>query len=169
MSFLEQLSELAPILSYITILIALIFGIIQLNQFKQQRKDIAAVEVMRSMQTKDFTDALIEINKLPNGISRKEVHKSMRDIEPSIFIIGTTFETLGYLVYRKIIPIEFVEQLVGGECIRIWDKLSHYTTGLREEEGNPILLEWFEWLSFQLKKRDRHNAASALNRFKNWN
>ena len=70
MEIIEHPSELAPLLSFITILVAVVFGIQQLRQFNRQRKDMAAVEVMRSVQNRDFTDSLFEINKIEEVLSR---------------------------------------------------------------------------------------------------
>jgi len=168
MNIIDYLSQLAPLLSFLTILVAVIFGIIQFKQFSRQRMDIAAVEVMRSLQNRDFTDSLILINKIDNGLSRKKIQKNPNELESSILALVTKFETLGFLVFRKIIPIEFVEQLVGGECIRIWDKLEQYTLDFRKEENNPILLEWFEWLTIQFKQRERHKSLSAKEKYPNW-
>lgn len=168
MEIINQLSQLAPLLSFITVLVAVVFGIIQLKQFNRQRKDLAALEVMRSMQTRDFTDSLVDINKIEKGLSRKLIQKNHQEIEGSILAFVTKFETLGFLVYRKVIPIDLVEELVGGECIRIWDKLDQYIQDFRIEENNPILLEWFEWLTYQFKKNERHKSLSALDKYPNW-
>jgi len=168
MEFLNQLAELAPLLSFITVSVGVIFGIMQIRQFKQQRNYMAAVEVMRTMQTRDFTDSLKIVNKLDSGLTREDIQNNHGDAELSILALTTKFETLGYLVYRKVIPIEFVEQLVGGVSISLWDKLNQYVLDFREEEENPILLEWFEWLAFQFRQRNRHKSQSAIQKFRNW-
>ena len=38
----------------------------------------------------------------------------LRTVEEAAFAIGAKYETLGYLVYRGIMPLEMVEELVGG-------------------------------------------------------
>ena len=75
MELFEFLTQLAPILSFLTIIIAIIFGVIQLRQFKTQRKDIAAVEIMRTMQDSQFTDSLHLINHSDHLNSVKEVYE----------------------------------------------------------------------------------------------
>lgn len=165
MELIEKFSQIAPILSFVTILVAILFGIIQVRNFNRQRKDLAAVEVMRSVQTRDFTDSLINLSKVKQGTGRKELNRMFPGIETEILAIATKFETLGFLVFRKVVPIAFVEELVGGVCIRYWDKLEVYVRDFRKQEGQPIFLEWFEWLAHQFKKRNRHHARSAIERF----
>ncbi|MCA0932039.1 hypothetical protein LCM02_06220 [Lutimonas saemankumensis] len=165
MELFEFLTQLAPILSFITIIIAIIFGVIQLKQFKTQRKDIAAVEIMRTMQDAQFTESLHVINHSEQLDSLKEVNPNL---EKAIFAITTKFETLGFLVYKRVIPIEFVEQLVGGVCLALWEKLNLYVLEYRKINDQKLFLEWFEWLSYILKKRERDKAKPALEKFKNW-
>lgn len=168
MSILDQFAQLAPIFSLIAIIAAIIFGIVQLKQFRMQRKDLAAVEVMKTMQDVAFTDSVIAVNKLKKGISLKSLRKLDIDYEQAVLILGTKFETLGFLAFKKIIPIDFVENLVGGECIRHWNKLSHYVSDFRNESNQPLLFEWFEWLAYQLHQRQRHTSKTALEKYKNW-
>lgn len=169
MELFEFLIQLAPILSFITIIIAIVFGIIQLRQFKTQRKDIAAVEIMRTMQDAQFTDSLHLINQTDYLRSVKEVRQQDPSLEKAIFAITTKFETLGFLVYKRVIPIEFVEQLVGGVCLALWQKLDLFILDYRNVNDQKLFLEWFEWLSFILKKRNRDKAQPALEKFENWN
>ena len=169
MELFEFLTQLAPILSFITVIIAIIFGVIQLKQFKTQRKDIAAVEIMRTMQDTQFTDSLHLINQSEQLDSVKEVHDQNPNLEKAIFAITTKFETLGFLVYKRVIPIDFVEQLVGGVCLALWQKLNLFVLDYRKVNDQKLFLEWFEWLSYILKKRERDKAKPALEKFKNWN
>ena len=169
MQTIEFLTQLAPILSFITIFIAILFGIIQLRQFKTQRKDLAAVEIMRTMQDTQFTESLHLINKSDYIENADYLRKFDPDLEKAIFAISTKFETVGVLVYKKVIPIEFVEQLIGGVCIALWDKLSVYIMDYRTVNDQKLFLEWFEWLTFQFKARKRDQARPAIEKFKKWN
>ena len=99
MSLFDQFAELAPIFSFIAIIAAIIFGIVQLKQFKMQRKDLAAVEVMKTMQDIAFTESINDVNKLNDGISLIELRK--KNVEKSVLILGTKFETLGFLVLKS--------------------------------------------------------------------
>lgn len=164
MELLEQLSQIAPLLSFITIIVAIIFGVVQLKQFKTNRKDIAAVEIMRSFQNRDFTDSIILINDLPEGISLKEIREKDGKYESAILALTTKFETLGFLISRKVIPVEYVEQLVGGECVRYWKKLENYVLEFRKVEEQKIFLEWFEWLAKKFISRERQEDKPAIER-----
>ena len=169
MTTFDFLAQLAPILSFLAILTAIIFGLIQLRQFKTQRKDLAAVEIMRTMQDAQFTDSLNLITNTEHINSQQEISAQNPDLEKAILALTTKFETLGFLVYKKVIPLEFVEQLIGGVCISLWEKLKEYIYEYRLVNNQKLFLEWFEWLAHQFKTRKRNQAAPAISKFKNWN
>lgn len=169
MQTLEFFSQLAPILSFITIIIAILFGILQLRQFKIQRKDIAAVEIMRTMQDEQFTESFNLINKSGHIENVAYLRKFDPELEKAILAIATKFETLGYLVFKKVIPIDFVEQLIGGVVISLWQKLEPFVKDYRVVNDQKLFLEWFEWLAYQFKQRKRDEAIPALDKFKKWN
>ena len=168
MNVLEFLSQLAPILSFITIVTAVIFGLLQLRQFKVQRKDLAAVEIMRSIQDKQFTDSYSVLSDFDQEQDINMVIQQDQDLKMAVLALSTKFETLGFLVYKRVIPISFVEELVGGVCIHVWQRIAPYAQAHREEMGQDIFLEWFEWLAYQFKHSKRDQSQSALDRFKNW-
>ena len=169
MNVLEFLSQLAQILSFITIVTAVIFGLLQLRQFKLQRKDLAAVEIMRSMQDNQFTDSYCILSDFDQEQDINMVIQQDKDLKMAVLALSTKFETLGFLVHKRVIPISFVEELVGGVCIHVWQRVEPYARAHREEMGQEIFLEWFEWLAYQFKYRKRDQSKSALDRFKNWN
>lgn len=169
MSTFDFLAQLAPILSFLAILTAIIFGLIQLRQFKTQRKDLAAVEIMRTMQDAQFTDSLNRITRAETIASNQYIAHNDPQLEKAILALTTKFETLGFLVYKKVIPLEFVEQLIGGVCIALWEKLQTYIFEYREINDQRLFLEWFEWLAHQFKKRKRDQAIPAISKVKNWN
>ena len=70
---LSFLSQIAQILGGVTVLAAVVFGIAQLRQFQQQRRDAAAVELMRSLQDGEFTRAFRLIISLPEGMGAADL------------------------------------------------------------------------------------------------
>ncbi len=169
MEILDLIVQLAPILSFITIIITIIFGIIQLKQFKIQRKNLAAAEIMRTTQDAVFTDSLNLINKSEFIENVAYVRKFDPELEKAILAITTKFEILGFLVFKKVVPIEFVEQLIGGVCVTLWKKLHHYIEDYRILNDQKLFLEWFEWLAFQFKDRKRDESLPAIEKIKKWN
>ena len=158
---LETLANIAQVIGAIAVLVAIIFGLAQIRQFRQQRRDALAVELMRSIQDTEFTRSLRVLLTLPVGASVQEFRSRGPDFEDAAWSLGAKYETLGYLVFRGIMPIELVEELVGGVGVNLWNRLEPWANAVREEQKQPLLLEWFQWLAQLLEARNRPNASPA--------
>ena len=102
---------------------AIIFGITQINQFRQQRRDMAAIELVRSVQDHEFTNAFRLIHALPEDISAADFRAKGTEYIEYALAVGMKYETIGLLVYKGVVPITIVEELVGGVAISFWKRL----------------------------------------------
>jgi hypothetical protein len=165
---LETLANLAQVLGAIAVVAAIVFGLAQIRQFRQQRRDAVAVELMRSIQDTEFTRSLRVLLELPVGISAAEFRALGPTVEDAAWALGAKYETLGYLVYRGIMPIELVEELVGGVGVHLWARLRPWALEVRQQQRQPLLLEWYQWLAERLDERERTQAVPAYERLRHW-
>ena len=165
---LSSLSQIAQILGGIAVVVAIVFGVAQIRQFQQQRLDAAAVELMRSLQDREFTDAFRLIYGLGEGTGAADLRALGPDYEGAAIAIGTRFETMGLLVFRKNIPFHLVEELIGGAVVLLWRKLQPWAEEYRAEQQHELLFEWFQWLAERLSERGRLEQVPAYKRYKDW-
>lgn len=91
------------------------------------------------------------------------------EYEPAAIMISTTFETIAYLVYRRMTSFEMVQDLVGGIALVMWRKLERWMEDLREEQAQPSWAEWFQWLTEQLRKvSDAKESSPAYSAHADW-
>ena len=165
---LSQLAQIAEIVGVVTIVFGLIFGLAQLRQFRQQRRDTAAVELMRSIQDREFTRSYRIVYALPAGLTATALRARGEEAEDAALTIGAKFETIGLLVFRKNIPLDLVEELIGAGVIDFWNKLRPWVNDIRKENSQPLILEWFQWLAERLNERGRVEQRPAYERFRDW-
>lgn len=165
---LETLAQIAEVLGAIAVIAAIVFGMVQIRQFRQQRRDALAVELMRSIQDAEFTRSLSLLLKLPVSASADDVRERGPEFEGAVWALCAKYETLGYLVFRGIMPIELVEELVGGVGVRIWQRIEPWANAVRAEQGQPLLLEWYQWLAERLLERNRPEAVPAYTLHRGW-
>jgi len=67
-------------------------------------------------------------------------------------VIGNTFESIGVMVYRRIVPLEIVNELMGGAVVFLWQKLERWTLESRAEQSRDSVYEWFQWLAERLQE-----------------
>jgi hypothetical protein len=165
---LETLADLAQVLGALAVVAAIAFGVAQIRQFRQQRRDALAVELMRSIQDTEFTRSLRMLLTLPADASAEDFRARGPELEDAAWSLGAKYETLGYLVYRGIMPIALVEELVGGVGVHLWARLRPWAEAVRKEQNQPLLLEWFQWLVERLEERKRPAAEPAYTRLRDW-
>ena len=165
---LQTLANLAQVFGTLAVAVAIVFGVVQVRQFRQQRHDALAVELMRSIQDTEFTRSLRLLLELPADATPADFRARGPGFEDVAWALAAKYETLGYLVYRGIMPIELVEELVGGVGVHLWARLRTWAYAVREEQGQPLLLEWYQWLAERLEERDRPAAVPAYTRCRDW-
>ena len=164
---LQFAANLAQIVGAGTIITALIFGSIQVREYRKRRENIVAAELMRSFYSRDLAHAISLIRLLPDGIPARELRAKGPEYEQAAILIATTFETMGLLAFRHIAPFALVQELAGGVVVVLWRKLSVWLDTVREEQSQDSWAEWFQWLAEQMKQAKQSGEPAYL-RYKDW-
>ena len=159
MTDLSKLANMAEIFSAIVVVGGIIFAILQMRQTRQQRRELAAIELFRSFGSPQFSDAYQNVLHYPDGVTAAALKAEYANGEQHAMLIATTMESVGVMMHQRIVPSTVVSNLIGSSTIILWRKLEPWTKDLREELGNPYAFEWFEWLAIQLEKL--HDTSSS--------
>ena len=166
---LNTLANIAEITGAIIVVGGLWFAIVQLLQYRQQRRDMAAIELARSFQNPAFARALRLVLALPDGVSTEELRGCDPTCEDAAIQLSLTLEAVGILVYKRMIDLDIAWELLGGVAIDAWDKLNVWieTTGAEQEQ--PKFDEWFEWLVIQIRRHKvRPGVQPAHVLYRDW-
>jgi len=149
---LETIASISQIVGTATIVGGTIFGLIQLSEFRKQRRDAVAAELMRAFMDPEFARAISIIKSIPDGASPDDIQRGGAETERAALLINTTFETMGLLVFERIAPFPLVVKLAGGIVVVMWRKLAPWANQIRNEQSQPSWAEWFEWLAQQCER-----------------
>lgn len=166
---LDTAAALAQVVAAIVVVVGLFLGIGQLRQLQSQRRDTAAVELIRSLQDADITNAMRLILSLPNGISAADLRARGKEYEDAADLLSVRLEMIGVLVYRDAISYAVMDDLGGPMTVALWKRLENWTQAARIERNHPVWLEWFQWLAEQFMKRNKDVTSPAYERYRNWN
>jgi hypothetical protein len=147
---LGTLADLADIVSALTVLGGVVYAAIQIRQYRQQRLDAAALEVVRSMQNPELLRAFRKLRNLPDACPLAKLREFGPEFEDGLIVVGATFEALGVLVFRRHVPVQVVQQTLGGSITLLWRKCSACIREMRTEQNHETLFEWFQWLTERL-------------------
>ena len=169
MADLNWLANLSQIVGSLAIVIGGIFAVVQLNEFREQRRQAAVVELVRSFSEPAHANAVNLLQELPDGVSAELLRSKGRDYERAATMIAVTYETIGLLVFREMASFAMVQELTGGLTVVMWRKLRTWVETVRKEQGHRSFAEWFQWLAEQLLRESSNKEANpAHERYVDW-
>ncbi|MDH3322957.1 MAG: hypothetical protein OEM04_08200 [Flavobacteriaceae bacterium] len=143
-------------------------GLKQFKLLRNQRRDLAIMECARSFEDKEFTEAYGLLTTLDQGLTKEQIDALGDAYKTAALRVGMKFETIGLLVYKGVVPIDAMEDLVGGAALTIWILLENWIRETRIENSHETFLEWYQWLVDRLTERGELNKQPAYEVHKNW-
>lgn len=168
MTDLSTLANMAEILGALVVIGGLVFAIIQMRSLRQQRRELAAIELFRSFGNANFNKAYQTILALPEGLSREEITKRYPKARGCAMLICTTMENIGVMTYQRIVPFQVVHNLMGSSAVLLWLRLDKWVAELREDLENPDAFEWFQWLAEKLEEHNDPDSGPAYESHRDW-
>jgi hypothetical protein len=160
---------LAPLMRYATLLavaVAFVFGVAAVLHNKRYRYLTAAAGMVQTVQTETFTLSMQRILDLPEA-AEPDLVLSDPEAVNAAYVVGHVFEGLGVMVFHRLLPLDVVDELIGGYLRASWLRLEPYIARRRVALG-PSFAEWFQWLverAVELSPADARGAAEA---HRNW-
>jgi hypothetical protein len=166
---LTVLADFAEILSALAVVGGIWFAVIQLREFRTQRRDAATFELMRAFAEPQFARAVRLVRGLPDDVTAVELRARGSDLEEAAIMISITYETMGLLVFRQMTSFPLVAELTGGLAVVMWRKLRTWAAEVRSEQRQPSFAEWFQWLAERLDQHGKdRTSAPAYERLSSW-
>ena len=168
MNDLSSIADMAEIIGVIIVVGGLGFALIQMRQTRQQRRELAAIELFRFFGNPQFTAAYKMIIHLPDGMSAEDIRTKQQDLDDAAMLISATMENIGVMTFQRIVPFTVVNNLVGASVVILWRKLEPWTVNLRRELDSPSAFEWFQWLAERLTEVGDLDSDPAYIAHKGW-
>lgn len=167
-----SLDSLVDMIAAIAVVIGIGFAVIQLRQSDIQRRDHAAVDIVRTVQTQEVRRAVRQVFSLPLHADPQLIVKNKEMLEAAL-AVDSACEMWGCMVYEGIVDHKMLDRMVGGWVRGSWSRLHLWVEQERTETGNVNVGEWWQWL-FELleavpdagKQKGAHVAYRGLSRRK---
>src|SRR5436190_4194837 len=109
----EFITILANLALTLSLIVAIIFGIVQVKTAKRDRQERLTLETLRNFQTREFAELINYVNnaKFPDN---SEKYRSLPNEDQVKFIqFAQQMESLGILLAGKFIDIDLVDKTLG--------------------------------------------------------
>jgi hypothetical protein len=147
MSFVSLIARYATLG---TVFVGVVFGILTTRQWRHTRSLTAAVDLIRTIQPPEFARSIRLILELPRNADPKVVVGDYKTVVAA-FVVSHVFESLGVLVFYRLLPLHLVDHLIGGYVRASWLRLKPYVVTQRLKAG-LMLGEWFQWLAERMEE-----------------
>ncbi len=164
---LADLANVVEIFGALAIIFGIAFGLIQLNQHRKQMRSAAILELTKSFEDREFTEAYRLIADLDDGLTAEQLNALGDEYVSAALRVGFKFETIGVLIHKGVVPMDAMKDLVGGAAILIRAKLRVWAEESRKNQDHDLLFEWFQWLAERLEAQGEKSRTPAYENYKN--
>lgn len=156
------------IVQTLAVVIGGFFAVVQLRQMRIQRELEVGAEMVRTMQSPMMASTTLLIVDLPDNLTTAELKAKAGEKFADVVYMASVFESMGPLVARGQLQLDYYADFYRGATILCWRKLQRYTQEQRAA-GYTNLFEWFEWLAQRLEERAPYAGdVPAQIQFKDW-
>ncbi len=154
-----DLTEISAIVAAAGVLVGVVLTVLELRHLAKQRQTDLVTKLSSDFSTsRPFLEAFVDILEVEfkdYGDFVKKYGKpiSKNQVPMSFMIISNFFEQLGVLFRNKLIDASLISQLFPISVM--WEKTKPLVEGMRKEYHDPELLEWFEYLYNEMRKREQ--------------
>lgn len=160
MSTAEIIAICANLALTASLIVAIIFGIVQVRTAEKDRRERLTLETLRLFATREFAENIHFIIQGNMPRSAAELHAAPADEQAILIQFGQEMESLGMLVAEGFIDIDLVDKTLGSFVTTTWRKYCPVFSELRVETNDPFLGEYFQWLSKVIDERMRTNPRA---------
>ncbi len=108
-----DLSTIANIATALTVLTAVVFGLIEMRHARKEREERAAFVAVQAILTPAWMRSMVLVQTIPDGVTASKIEADPRILEAAQSI-GIILEGLGYAVFARMVPLNVVDELMGG-------------------------------------------------------
>jgi hypothetical protein len=152
-----DLSTVANIATALTVLTAVVFGLVEMRRARKEREERAAFVAVQAILRPAWIESMTLVQAISDGTTPSQIEADARLFQ-AVQSIACILESLGYAVFARMVPLNVVDEVLGGTVRIAWRKLRGYVEYERERAGSQKNWEWFQWLAEQI---DRHSKAGT--------
>jgi hypothetical protein len=158
----EIITLIANIALALSFIVGLVFGIVQVRAATRDRRERLTLETLRAFQTREFTDLMHFIIYHGIPLNRDAMMALPVSEQTSLIQFAQVMESLGILVAERYINIDLVDKTLGSFVVTSWEKYKILFLDIRENQPDPFLGEYFQWLAEQLDERMKTNPRKPF-------
>ena len=147
---------------FLSVVVAVIFGIAQVRAAARDRRERLTLETLRTFSGREFAELMhhVQWHELPK--TREEL-QVLPDQDQVLFVqMAQTMESLGLMVAEDLINLDLVDKTLGDFVVTAWNKFQPVFLDMRAKNPDPFLGEYFQWLADTIARRMADNPRKPF-------
>lgn len=153
----ETIAVLANLALTLSVIVAVIFGIVQVKMSNRDRHERLTVEILRNFQTREFAELMVYTQTFVIPETYEKFNSVPKEERIPFIQFIQQMESLGILLSEKQIDYNLVDKTLGSFVVTSWEKYKPFILDARERVPDPYLSEYFQWMAEQIDKRMKKN------------
>ena len=126
------------------------FGLAELRHAARNRRDHAAVDIVRTVQTQEVRRAVNRVLNLPADVDPEVIRGDPAMLDAAL-AVDSACEMWGSMVYEGVVDLHMLDRMVGGWIRGSWSRLRRWVEAERADNQDPNVGEWWQWLYERLE------------------
>ena len=158
--FVLDLATALDIVVALAVVLGVVFGLAELRHATRNRRDHAAVDIVRTVQTQDVRRAVDRVFNLPDDADPKVIRGDPAMLDAAL-AVDSACEMWGSMVYEGVVDLHMLDRMVGGWVRGTWSRLRRWVEAERTDSRNVNVGEWWQWLYERLEADPDPEKAQA--------
>jgi hypothetical protein len=158
----EFISEIADLALTLSLIVAIIFGMAQINVAKKDRRERLTLETLRVFQSKEFAELIFFTTSSTIPADYESWLKQPKEDRIRFIQITQQMESLGILLADRLINIDLMDKTLGSFINITWERYEPLIKDIREKINDPYMSEYFQWMADRVKKRMTDNPREPF-------
>ena len=158
--FALNLATALDIVVALAVVLGVVFALAELRHATRNRRDHAAVDIVRTVQTQEVRRAVERVLNLPDDADPEVIRHDPEMLDAAL-AVDSACEMWGSLVYEGVVDLHMLDRMVGGWVRGTWSRLRRWVEAERVESRNPNVGEWWQWLYERLEADPDPGKAQA--------
>ncbi len=141
----SNLIAAVEVFTAIAVVIGIFFGLIELRQATRNRRDHAAVDIVRTVQTQEVRQAVRRIFDLPLDADPQLIRNDP-ELLAAALAVDSACEMWGCMVFEGVVDHQLLDRMVGGWVRGTWTRLRAWVESEGIETQSVNVGEWWQWL-----------------------
>lgn len=163
-----DIGTIANLATALTLIAALVFGVLQVRHAREERRHAAAAQVIHNMQAQEVARPTRAIMNLPADIAAERIVNDV-ELRATADQAILFYEGWGVMVHSRLVDLHAIDRAGGGAVRGSWRRLRPYIEWHRKTNNDPSFGEWFQWLAEQMERDPAPGKAEGAHvAFRSW-